>query len=367
MKFKYIAGAIGVMSGLFMATQTTGVLCFEPETNSITVQYTDISRVTVKDFTDKEGASLSVQLKKKVGTYNGTVNYKNISHPVSVEVVDQVAPVIIEVNGKYIGYDLLDGILECKVEGDKYVTTDKSGNKCEKTVVQAKTKKNGKVQSKPKVQSVQVKSNKPTQATGNIYSYRKLGNFPVLDKKLFGTDTQGMQKALESAGSYSVTSEEKAFKYTNDLYTHYGLSVPYTDNGKEYTIQFSSVKNSVLNENTLYQKKVDELAWTICGQGGDLPTLSMQVCQYFKSHYSYKQGQNSAMQLVTTGQGNCDAISRLTIDILMRYGLQGQQIGGNEHAWVGVAGCYIDPTFYMTSNGDSKYILSNEIWSDGQH
>ena len=367
MKFKYIAGAIGVMSGLFMATQTTRVLCFEPETNNITVQYTDISRVTVKDFTDKEGASLSVQLKKKVGTYNGTVNYKNVSHPVSVEVVDQVAPVIIEVNGKYIGYDLLDGILECKVEGDKYVTTDKSGNKCEKTVVQAKTKKNEKVQSKPKAESVQVESNEPAQTKGNIYSYRKLGNFPVLDKKLFGADTQGMQKALESAGSYSVTSEEKAFKYTNDLYTHYGLQVPFTDNGKEYTIQFGSVKNSVLNENSLYQNKVDELAWTICGQGGDLSTLSMQVCQYFKSHYSYKQGQNSTTQLVTTGQGNCDAISRLTIDILMRYGLQGQQIGGNEHAWVGVAGCYIDPTFYMTSNGDSKYILSNEIWSDGQH
>ena len=235
MKFKYIVGALGVISGLFMTTQTTSILCFEPETNNITVQYTDISKVTAMDFTDKEGAILNIQLKKNVGTYKGTIKYKNISHPVSVEVVDQVAPVIIEVNGKYIGYDLLDGILECKVEGDKYLATDKSGNKCEKTVVQAKTKKNGKVQSKPKVQSVQVKSNKPTQATGSIYSYRKLGNFPVLDKKLFGTDTQGMQ------------------------------------------------------------------------------------------------------------------------------------IGGNEHAWVGVAGCYIDPTFYMTSNGDSKYILSNEIWSDGQH
>lgn len=362
MKFKYIAGAIGVMSGLFMATQTTGVLCFEPETNSITVQYTDISRVTVKDFTDKEGASLNVQLKKKVGTYNGTVNYKNISHPVSVEVVDQVAPVIIEVNEKYIGYDLLDGIIECKVEGNKYVTTDKSGNKC----VQAKAKKNEKVQSKPTA-NVQVENSKPAMTTENIYSYRKLGNFPVLDKKLFGTDTQGMQRALENAGSYSVTSEDIAFKYTTELHSHYGLSVPYSDNGKEYTIQFGSVKNSVLNENSLYQNKVDELAWTICGQGGDLSTLSMRICQYFRSHYTYAQGQNSANQLLTTGQGNCDAFSRLTIDILARYGLQGQQMSGKGHAWVGVAGCYIDPTFYMTGEGDSKYILSNEIWSDGQH
>lgn len=355
-----------------MATQTTRVLCFEPETNNITVQYTDISRVTAMDFTDKEGASLDIQLKKNVGTYKGTIKYKNSSHPVSVEVVDQVAPVIIEVNGKYIGYDLLDGILECKVEGNKYVAIDKSGNECVKTIFQPEAKKNEKTQSKPKVvtqttANVQVENSKPTMTTETIYSYRSLRNYPVLDKKLFGSDTQGMQRALENAGSYSVTSEDIAFKYTNDLYSHYGLSVPYSDNGKEFTIQFNSVKDSVLSEISLYQKRVDELAWTICGQGGDLSTLSMRICQYFRSHYTYAQGQNSAMQLVTTGQGNCDAISRLTIDILARYGLQGQQIGGNEHAWVGVAGCYIDPTFYMTGEGDSKYILSNEIWSDGQH
>lgn len=360
---------------------------WKPEKTSITVSYKNKDKVSAQTFTKTKGANLDIHIGEVLKTYEGSISYKNNSIPVYVKVIDNVPPVIehrIE-NGvvHYYAEDEIDGtIFSCVVKENYVSAKDRSGNIAKiKPVKVEKPKKEQIVQTntnqlnKPTPQAIpvsapvktEVKTTKTakterTPVKKQTYTYRKLGSAPVIDKTVFGKDTQAIQQALETQGECNVGSVEKAFKYSKIIYNYYGYNVPYVEKDSGVYLSFAYINKSMVDKE-LYNQKIDKLALSVCGNGGDLQTLCTQICNYIRNNISYNEHQADSAQLLKTNQGNCDSITRVMADLLQRYGIQSQQFGESMHARVLVNGLYSDPTWFMQT-GESQYILSKTLLTE---
>lgn len=380
MKKSYnIVTLVGAIIGLGIIGFAKDIVDWKPQTSVVTVSYEDIENIEAKTFAGENGCDLNIDIEPKVGHYTGTLTYHWSEYTVSVTVEDKTAPVIqkkkdIKVvqgqeiknwNDYFEAKDELDGGIEptvSKVDWNKVGTQkvevtakDKSGNECKETFVVEITKK---PEDKKKEQTTPTPVNGgiTPQTSGNMYSYRSLGK-TTLSTKDFGKDTTGLQSALDSNSSYQVADYNTALKYVNTLYQNYGVVASIvsgsTKNGTVTKVAFQTQNGDN------YNKQIDQLAYSICGNSGTLDQLLSRICEYEKTHFTYVSGQNNVETLLNSKTGNCDSMSRFMVDILARYGLTATQIGQNSHAWVQVNGYYSDPTFYATSGGNSSYIMSN--------
>ncbi len=401
--FKNIILLAGLFTTTFLTacTQPQGKpeekITWKPEKTTLTVSYKNKDKVSAKSFTKTKGAELNIHIGEVLKTYEGELNYKNISFPVYVKVIDNIPPVIehtIE-DGKvrYYAEDEIDGtILNCVIKGDSVLAKDRSGNVAKiKTVKVEKpktpeTKKQQNTFTQPQEQKTisvpvnapaktEVKKRKTTKPAKTVktpvkkqtqkatyYTYRKLGSAPVIDKTVFGEDTRAIQQALENKGECKVASIKKAFEYSKIIYNYYGYNVPYVEKNGGVYLSFAYINKNVIDKE-LYNQKIDKLALSVCGNGGDLNTLCTKVCNYIRNNFVYNEFQANSSKLLQTKQGNCDSISRLMVDILQRYSIQSQQYGESMHARVLVNGMYSDPTWYMQT-GESQYILSKTLLTE---
>lgn len=384
MKKSYnIVTLVGAIIGLGIIGFAKDIVEWKPQTSVVTVSYEDIENIDAKTFAGENGCDLNIDIEPKVGHYTGILTHHWSEYTVSVNVEDKTAPVIqkkkdIKVvqgqeiknwNDYFEAKDELDGGIEptvSKVDWNKVGTQkvevtakDKSGNECKETLVVEITKK-------PKEETTSTTVNGVTtpQTIGNVYSYRSLGK-TTLSTKDFGKDTAGLQSALDSTSSCQVADYNTALKYVNKLHQNYGV-VASIVSGRTKNGTVTNVVFQTQNGNN-YNKKIDQLAHSICGTSGTTEELLSRICEYERTHFTYVSGQNNVQTLLSTNTGNCDSYSRFMVDILARYGLSATQIGQNGHAWVQVNGYYSDPTFYATSGGNSSYIVSNTIWNDSQH
>ena len=393
-----------LLAGLFSTTFLTACTqpqekpeektTWKPEKTTLTVSYKNKDKVSPKSFTKTKGAKLNIHIGEVLKTYEGELNYKNNSFPVYVKVIDNIPPVIehtIE-DGKvrYYAEDEIDGtIFNCFIKGDSVFAKDRSGNIAKIKTVKVETPETRKQTQNTFTQPQPVSVNAPAKTEVKMqktvktpaktpktvktpvkkqrlnttyYTYRKLGSAPVIDKTVFGEDARAIQQALENKSECKVASIKKAFEYSKIIYNYYGYNVPYVEKNGCVYLSFTYINKNVVDKE-LYNQKIDKLALSVCGNGGDLNTLCTKVCNYIRNNFVYNEFQADSSKLLETKQGNCDSISRLMVDILQRYGIQAQQYGESMHARVLVNGMYSDPTWYMQT-GESQYILSKTLLTE---